>query len=248
MIKRVTVSLKCPICLIERIVRKDGAGLLCRQCRSKENSKLNFGKYKSMNLDRNAYGKLTIISQVYKPDEKEYFWKCRCVCGNEIITSGNRLRYGKVKSCGCIVKSQAGLSTSPAYRSWDSMIQRCYDTKVAHYQRYGAKGITVCDRWRYSFLNFLEDMGQRPEEMTLDRIDSTGNYEPKNCKWSSAKQQASNRSNNHHLEFNNKRQTITDWSEETGISVTNIIKRLSLGWSVEETLTKKVNHGKKSKK
>lgn len=244
--KRTLISLTCPICLNIRLVRKDGAGKLCRSCKAKENIRKNIGKY--LNITGLRSGKLIVISPSHQVD-KHYWWKCKCDCGNEVIIAGQRLRDKKTQSCGCITKTQNGLSTSLTYRSWKSMIQRCYDTKVPHYKRYGAKGITVCERWQKSFLNFLEDMGERHKGMTLDRMNSTGNYCKENCRWATNKQQGRNRSNNHIIEAFGKKQTLIDWAEETGINWSTILIRLKRSnWPVELALTKKtVKRGKHMK-
>ena len=187
---RKTIARICPDCKKEENVRKDAAGYRCRSCQSRRNIRNKIGKY--IDISNKRFGKLIALNVSHQVN-KLYFWNCICDCGNKLITSGNRLRYGKTKSCGCIVKTQNGLSRSPSYRSWDAMIQRCYDKSVPHYERYGGRGISVCDRWKNSFLDFLKDMGDRPEGKTLDRIDNNGNYEPLNCKWSTIKEQSSNK-------------------------------------------------------
>lgn len=187
--KRTLVSRICPECKKEELVRKDGAGKWCRTCRAKENSKKKVGRYKDIANQR--FGRL-VAQSVSHQVKKTFFWNCLCDCSNKCIVSGSRLRSGQTKSCGCLTKSQKGLSATGAYRSWDAMNQRCYDKNVPHYQRYGARGITVCDRWKKSFLNFLEDMGTRPFGKTLDRIDNNGNYCKENCKWSTYSEQALN--------------------------------------------------------
>ncbi len=167
-------------------------------------------------------------------------WECICDCENTLITSGNRLRSGKTKSCGCIVSTQNKLSTSPSYRSWKAMNQRCYDLKNISYKNYGAKGITVCDRWKDSFHNFLQDMGQRGEGWSIDRINFFGNYSPDNCKWSTAKEQASNKSSNNIISAHGQDNTLAEWAEITGIPWSTIRKRIYvLGWQIEDALIKK---------
>lgn len=130
---------------------------------------------------------------------------CQCDCGTETVVAGIGLKHGTTQSCGCLRTERARKALrerghghtiggpSPTWISWSSMRQRCYLKTMKCYPRYGGKGITVCDRWRDSFENFLADMGQRPEGMTLDRIDPDGNYEPDNCRWATNEVQRENR-------------------------------------------------------
>ena len=235
MIKRSLVSRKCPKCLETKLVRKDAVGKNCRKCRAKINTENAIPK----DITNKIFGKLKVIKIAYI--KKPAHWQCECSCGNSCIVTGNRLRGGKTKSCGCILKKQKGMSTSRTYHSWQSMIQRCTDASVEHYKRYGLKGIEVCNRWKNSFQNFLEDMGERPKAKTLDRIDSKGNYEPDNCRWSTVKEQANNMSSNFIIECFNKKQTLTQWAEEYSIRVCTLRKRIvDLKWPIEKALTKKV--------
>ncbi len=184
-------------------------------------------------------GKLTVIS--FSHIDKNAYWNCLCQCGNSCVILGNRLRSKKTTSCGCITKTQNGLSKCETYKSWSAMIQRCYDVFVVHYQRYGAKGIKVCERWKNSFSNFITDMGQRPKGKTLDRINCLGNYEISNCRWCTYKQQANNKSNNKIIEYLGKKQTLTQWAEEYSIASVTLRKGLiDLKWPIEKALTKKV--------
>lgn len=122
--------------------------------------------------------------------------------------------------------------------SWGQMLARCYDPKNHKYPRYGGRGIRVCDRW-ICFRLFIEDMGERPKNMTLNRIDNDGDYCPENCEWATHKEQAQNRGNNKNLTFQGKTMCITQWARELGVTRESIRNRLLRGWSVEDALTVK---------
>ncbi len=125
-------------------------------------------------------------------------WLCLCSCGKFKHVGQRSLLCGGSKSCGHNPWIKHGYrresATSPAYRSWKAMNQRCLNPNATGYERYGGLGVTICPRWRESFTNFLADMGERPKGKTLDRFPNpAGNYEPKNCRWASYSQQISNR-------------------------------------------------------
>lgn len=124
------------------------------------------------------------------------------------------------------------------YRKWQSMLNRCRNSNEKQYKYYGERGIRVCDEWK-NYANFYKwaiDSGYK-ENLTIDRIDVNGNYEPSNCRWATKKEQALNRRTNHYLEFNGKIKTLKEWQDEYGINRTTFRNRLKRGWSIEKALT-----------
>jgi len=130
-----------------------------------------------------------------------------------------------------------GYSRTSVYHIWQGMKSRCSDVNHISYKNYGAKGVTVCDRWKDSFEAFLEDMGDRPTDKMIDRIDSKGNYDPSNCRWVTRTEQNNNRSNNKNLTYKDKTMTLKQWSREVGIGYQTLRRRYNLGWDTERLLT-----------
>jgi hypothetical protein len=130
------------------------------------------------------------------------------------------------------------MRNTPEYRTWTQIKQRCHNPKNKDYDRYGGRGIVVCERWRHRFENFFADMGKRPsDEHSIDRIDNDGPYSPENCQWATGKQQARNRQTNRLIDFDGKTMTTADWAEHLGIERHIIENRIVKGWSVERALT-----------
>lgn len=145
------------------------------------------------------FGRLTATSCTNEKRWGVYIWRCVCDCGKEHVAAVNSLRSGTIRSCGCLLAETAranqfrhGEFGTRTYTSWDNMIQRCTNPNSTAYKRYGAIGVTVCDRW-LQYENFRQDMGERPEGKSLDRLNSFGNYQPNNCKWSTVLEQARNK-------------------------------------------------------
>lgn len=129
------------------------------------------------------------------------------------------------------------LDNSMTYCTWTMMRQRCLNSNHHAYKNYGGRGITICERWN-DFRNFLDDMGERTDvDMTLERIDVDGNYEPSNCQWVPRSEQAKNRRNTIRLTHNGEMRSLTDWARTLGISHHTVRDRLERGWSVHDALT-----------
>ena len=151
------------------------------------------------------FNKLTIIkeidSHIYPNGQKRRKFLCLCVCGNMAYVLINNLFNGNTTSCGCYQKEMAKNTQtkhndcdSVEYQCWAGIIKRCTNKNSIRYQYYGGRGISVCERWRNSYSNFLEDMGRKPgDEFSIDRINNDGDYEPGNCKWATYSEQAYNR-------------------------------------------------------
>lgn len=172
-------------------------------------------------------------------------WLCQCKCGNQKIIIGSELKRGKTKSCGCMNKTINGLYKSRIYRIHHLMLCRCYTKSTTNYLDYGGRGIAVCDEWRgkNGFLNFYEWSIKNGynDNLTLDRINNNGDYEPSNCRWATRKTQSNNTRRNHIIEFNGKSLTISQWSKITGINQNTLYKRVSSGWDTKDILNKEVN-------
>ncbi len=164
----------------------------------------------------------------------------RCRCGEMATRTWYDFRAGKGGCQKCCKKFRGvptGQRHSRTHLAWMNMLQRCYNPKSVKYATYGERGIQVCQRWRDSFAAFLEDMGESPPKMTLDRKDNDGNYEPGNCRWATMKEQQRNRKNNRWIEAFGYRRTMAEWSELNGIPTCQIWSRITYGWSPERAVS-----------
>ena len=137
-----------------------------------------------IDLTGQRFGKLVVIEYAGRNERRESLWRCICDCGNESIVRGDVLRRGTTESCGCGKGLKHGYHKKPWYSSYKAMMERCYLKSSGNYERYGGKGVTVCDEWHdiKKFAEWVETSGYVPG-LTIDRIDPTGNYEPNNCQW-----------------------------------------------------------------
>lgn len=161
-------------------------------------------------------------------------WRCRCDCGNVRDVRAEDLKSGNSKSCGCIQREKArarflthGKSKTKLYSVWCQMKRRCINPNDGKFADYGARGITVCERWRESFEAFERDMGPRPKGFTLDRIDNDGNYEPNNCRWAKPATQSRNNRKNIWVEHEGRRMVAADFAAIMGVTSKSLYKVMS---------------------
>lgn len=207
----------------------------------------------TIDLTGQRFGRLVVVE---RNGTKNTFamWLCKCDCGSEKTVQSAMLKRGQTQSCGCLSFEQKtsratthGQSKTLTYDRWCSMINRCTNPNQANFKRYGAAGISVCDRWG-SFENFLADMGNCPAGHTLDRWpNGGGNYEPGNCRWATPKQQANNTKNSILVEYLGRSQTLKQWAEELGIKYATVHRRFNHSYPLQDVFsTDSFKKGRKS--
>ncbi len=203
---------------------------------------MNIGR-KAKDITGNRFGLLTAISRDFSRREKGQYWIFKCDCGESKSIRSSYVVTGVRKNCGCVARQASrerikhGMYLSPEFSCWQSMKHRCSNHNNASYAAYGGRGISVCARWENSFESFYEDMGPRPSSKhSIERIDNDSGYEPKNCRWATKSEQASNRRNTRHFAYNGKSLTIAQWAKQTGVPDATTRSRISRGWTAKEVL------------
>lgn len=201
---------------------------------------------KFINLAGQKFGRLTVVKFFEKRGHNTY-WLCKCDCGNEKIICKYSLTSGKTKSCGCLNSeisrknhTSHNLSKTRIYNIWVKMKSRCLNSNDFKFKNYGGRGILICDEWKNDFKTFYDwsIANGYADNLTIDRIDNNGNYEPKNCRWATAKEQANNKRNNKRLTYNNMSLTVSEWSNLLNLPTSTIESRIyKHHWSVQKALS-----------
>lgn len=181
-----------------------------------------------------------------------YYWKCKCECGKEVIRRADGLKDKGVKSCGCyrekILKQHNfkinnprkshGMTNTRLYKIYSKIKERCYYEKYPEYYLYGGRGIRMCDEWKEDFMNFYNwsmSHGYK-DDLSIDRKDFNGNYDPSNCRWADNITQANNKRNNIKLTYNGETHTLPEWARKLNLPYSTLADRRKKGKSVEEIL------------
>lgn len=174
-----------------------------------------------MKILSKKYGQLTPITRISNKGPRSRFWKCLCDCGKETIILEDKLINGEVFRCSnCTSKDRLK-------HIWSSMKQRCYYKKHVYFSRYGGRGITVCNEWKDDYKTFRKWALQNgyADNLSLDRIDNSGNYEPGNCHFVDLIKQANNKSNNRKITYKGKTLSLAQWARETGLHISTFSAR-----------------------
>lgn len=201
---------------------------------------------KSKDETGNTYGRLSVIKEVGRKRGAALFL-CQCECGKHKEITGGDLRSGKVHSCGCLKSEMRiekntthGLKTHRLYSIYHNMITRCYNEKATHFDSYGGRGISICDEWKNDFISFYNWAIRNgySDELSIDRIEVNGNYEPSNCRWATIQEQSVNKRSTHFVEINGEVKSLTEWCTIYKIKYPTVQDRIKRGWSEFDALTK----------
>lgn len=198
-------------------------------------------------LTGNRYGRLEVLRISDKRVGRKTFWVCKCDCGNEKTVRSDSL--GKINSCGCLKKERDivnlritnnhELTYHDAYSRWNAMVYRCENPKSSAYKSYGGRGIKVCEEWKdaKTFMKWADENGFR-KDLTLERIDVDGDYEPSNCKWIPMEEQHYNKTTSVFVEYEGERLTVMQWAHKLGIPHSRVSSYKRKGIKFESIIEK----------
>lgn len=241
----------CPVCGKRFSMKAETVGIAhqCKECNAKS---------RIVDISGKRFGRLVAIEYAGKITSEISpttisLWKCKCDCGNQITVRYPALISSNTRSCGCLLDEsrkinnvnkrrsvshdfvfEGNLDNHPLRLIWKSMLMRCNNPNVMSYKHYGGRGIKVCDRWsgELGFENFVNDMGERPDGTTLDRIDYNGNYEPSNCHWATSDEQANNRTDNIYIIVGGRKITAKQFCKALGLNYWVAIKQIQRGYDI----------------
>ena len=191
------------------------------------------------------FGRLVVIGYAGKDKGNHSKWLCRCECGNSTVAAGYNLEAGKILSCGCLRREQAGklnlthgCSNTRLYSTFCNMISRTENPNVDCFKFYGGRGIKICSEWRHDFQAFCAwalSHGYQ-KNLSIDRIDNDKGYSPDNCRWVSCEVQFNNRRSNCFISFQGETKTKADWARTAGVDYHTLCTRLNAGWPFEQAI------------
>lgn len=204
-------------------------------------------KDKSPSLPGDKYGRLTLLHEVKgqecRPSKRKWLVRCDCKDGTEKEVSLDNMRGGTTSSCGCMQREAAaaaktthGMTEHPIYVVWTNMVQRCTNPSAHSFERYGGRGITVCDAWK-TFDVFYADMGDGyAKGLQIDRIDNSKGYEPENCRWATRTENGRNKRNNRLVGYQGGNITLSEACVIAGMKYDNVCSRIRRGWPISRAL------------
>lgn len=182
------------------------------------------------------YNHLTVLEATR--DKRGPTYLCRCDCGNITTADSYQLRTGGKRSCGCI-KGLHGLKKHPLYNIWRGIKKRCLCKTDVHYKWYGAKGISICSEWKNDFVAFYNWSLSNgyAKGLTIDRINTYGDYDPSNCRWATTKVQNNNKTTNAKYTIDGETKNFSEWCDEFGMKHSTVYNRIKLGWDIKAAFT-----------
>lgn len=202
-----------------------------------------------IDLTGKRFGRYTVVERAPRPEthkQQHAFWKVRCDCGTERVIPGGSLRSGNSRSCGCLCKdinadrlTTHGGRRTREYRIWRAVKDRCFNERNSHFDYYGGRGITMCDRWKNDFTAFLADMGPCPDGLTIERIDVNAHYDPSNCKWATYREQRQNQRRSKFVDYEGQRWNLKELCRHLGVKYNAVYDAVTrIGMTLEAAIVR----------
>ena len=204
-----------------------------------------------IDMSGEVYGRLTVVKPYDKTKDGKIRWLCQCECGNTALVTRRELKCGKTRSCGCYKREKMtkhGMFNTRLYRIYIGMKARCYNINATGYKNYGGRGIKICSEWN-NFENFYKWAMENgySDNLTIDRLDVNGNYDPSNCRWATVKEQANNTRRNTMITIKGVTKSLSEWCEEKRTNYGRAEYRLKAGYPIKKVFSKKGYRNKDEK-